>query len=54
MIICLDDNMLSIFYSQVGDCPERILMSQVKLTDNWLDWTTTEQVMILESETDYE
>ncbi|MBV7327075.1 hypothetical protein KFU94_02195 [Chloroflexi bacterium TSY] len=50
----LDGDILSIFYSRAGDCPERILMSQVMLTEKWLDWTTTEPIVILESETDYE
>lgn len=45
---------LYVFYSRVGDAPERILLSKIKLTDNWNDWTPTAPVTVAQPETDYE
>jgi len=45
---------LYVFYSRVGDSPERILLSKIKLTDNWEDWTPTAPVTVAEPATDYE
>jgi len=48
------DNHLYVFYSQAGEQPERILLSTIELTDNWLEWTATEPVEVLRPEFDYE
>ncbi len=50
----LVDNVLQIFFSKVHDCPEHILMSTVKLTDDWMTWKETEPVSVLKPETNYE
>jgi hypothetical protein len=50
----LDGDTLSVFYSNAHDCPERILLSQIELTPDWLDWTPTEPVTVLEPEMGYE
>ena len=50
----LDRNTLSIFYSNAHDCPERILLSSVELTPDWMSWTATDPVTLLEPELDYE
>ena len=34
----LDDNTLSVFYTNAGDCPERILLSTIDLTPDWRQW----------------
>lgn len=50
----LDGDVLSVFYTNAGDCPERILLSRVELTDDWMQWRASEPVTILAPETDYE
>jgi hypothetical protein len=50
----LDGHVLSVFYSNAGDCPERILLSHVDLRPDWLDWRETAPVTVLEPETEYE
>jgi hypothetical protein len=45
---------LLIFYSRGGDCPERILLSTVKLTDNWNEWAASKPIDVLKPEKDYE
>jgi hypothetical protein len=45
---------LWVFYSRVGDTPERILLSKIKLTDNWNDWTPTQPITIVEPKKAYE
>ncbi len=50
----LVNDTLYVFYSRVGDSPERILLSKIKLTDDWNDWTPTVPVTVAEPETDYE
>ena len=50
----LDGNILSIFYSNVGDAPERILLSTIELTSEWMTWQESEPVTVLEPELEYE
>ena len=50
----LDGSRLSVFYTDAGDCPERILLSTIDLTPDWMEWRASEPVVILEPETDYE
>jgi hypothetical protein len=50
----LDGDTLSVFYTNAGDCPERILLSTIALTPDWHDWRTTAPVTVLEPETEYE
>lgn len=45
---------LHIFYSRGGDCPERILLSKMKLTGDWKQWQPGEPKDLLRSETEYE
>jgi len=45
---------LLVFYSQVGDTPERILMSEIDLTLPWTDWRPSAPRVVLEPERDYE
>jgi hypothetical protein len=45
---------LYVFYSRVGDAPEHILLSKIKLTDNWNQWEATQLIDIAVPETDYE
>ena len=50
----LDDNILSVFYSNAGDNPERILLATIELTDDWMSWRESEAVALLEPQTEYE
>jgi hypothetical protein len=45
---------LLVFYSRIGDTPERILLSEIALTDDWTKWTATQPVDIALPEKDYE
>ncbi|MDX2305669.1 MAG: hypothetical protein NW226_22875 [Microscillaceae bacterium] len=45
---------LWIFYSKIGDKPESILLSKIKWTPNWNEWTPTEPALIAEPTTEYE
>lgn len=45
---------LSVFYSNAGDCPERILVSKIDLRPDWMEWRASAPSVVLEPETDYE
>jgi hypothetical protein len=49
-----DGDRLSIFYSNAHDCPERILLSKIDLTPDWLTWRASEAVTVLEPQVSYE
>lgn len=50
----LDDDLLTVFYTNVGDCPERILRSTIALADDWWTWRNTDPVTVLAPELAYE
>jgi hypothetical protein len=50
----LDGTTLTVFHSNWGDCPERILMSTIELDGDWMQWKNTEPVTVLEPELDCE
>ena len=50
----LRGDLLRIYYSRIGDEPERILVSEVKLTADWRDWRSSEPATLLRPERDYE
>ena len=50
----LEGDTLRVFYSNVGDCPERILMAAIDLAPDWMEWMESEPVVVLEPERDYE
>ncbi|MGC3946191.1 MAG: hypothetical protein QM762_17020 [Chryseolinea sp.] len=47
-------NTLWVFYSRVGDEPERILLSKIPLTADWNTWTPTVPVTVVQSREAYE
>jgi len=47
-------DLLHIFYTIVGDDPERIYHAQVDLRPDWTEWTATPPSEVLRPETDYE
>lgn len=52
--VLVRDDRLMVFYSSAHDCPERILLSEIDLTVDWLDWSPSEAITVLEPETEYE
>jgi hypothetical protein len=52
--LLLHDDILAIFYTRIGDAPERILMSTVSLTNDWKDWVASKPMEILKPEMDFE
>jgi hypothetical protein len=50
----LDGDVLSVYYSNIGDCPERLVMSTVHLAGSWEHWKSSEPVEILEPEFPFE
>ncbi len=52
--LMLEGSLLSVFYTNAGDCPERILLSTIDLTPDWQSWTASAPVVVLEPEHDYE
>jgi hypothetical protein len=50
----LDGDVLSVFYTNRGDCPERILRSTIHLTPDWREWRASQPEVILEPELEYE
>ena len=52
--VALQGDVLYVFFSNAGDCPERILLSRISLTPDWTDWRATEPEVVLEPETDHE
>ncbi len=47
-------DVLRLFFSRTGDCPEHIMMSEVPLGDDWTQWQPTRPVSVVEPETDWE
>ena len=45
---------LYVFWTQVGDAPERILLSMVDLADDWTRWRETQSTEVLRPERDWE
>jgi len=50
----LDGDTLSVSFSYVHDCSERILLSTVELDRDWFDWRESEPVTVLEPDLNYE
>lgn len=47
-------DLLHLFYSNVGDCPERIKRSIVRLTDDWSEWKGAQFEEVMRPETNVE
>ena len=50
----LDGSTLNVFYTNAMDCPERIYLATIDLTEDWTQWKDSEPVTVLEPELDYE
>lgn len=45
---------LSVYFSRIGDSPERILVSRIDLTADWKNWRASPPVTVIAPGTDYE
>ncbi len=45
---------LFVFYSRIGDCPERILYAVIDLSPDWNEWKCSTPTTVLEPKCDYE
>ena len=45
---------LLVFWTQVGDCPESILLSEIHLDSDWTKWQASEPSLLVKPETDWE
>lgn len=52
--VFIKNDILYVFYSRIGDQPERILLSKINLSEDWNTWTATDPVTVLAPELDYE
>ena len=50
----LQGNHLSVYFSRIGDRPERILLSQIPLRPDWRKWRASPPLTVLGPETAYE
>ena len=48
------EDTLNVFWTQVGEAPERILLSTIDLTVPWTDWKETDPVEVLRPERSWE
>jgi hypothetical protein len=47
-------DILQVFWTRVGDAPERILLSEIELTPDWTKWRESEAVEVLRPERPWE
>ena len=52
--LLLRGSRLQVFFTAIGDAPERVLMSTIDLTSDWTAWHATAPVDVLEPATRYE
>lgn len=52
--VLVKNGTLFLFYTRKSDAPERILVSQIELGDDWTNWTASEPIELLRPETEYE
>ena len=50
----LDGSILSVFYTDVGNDPESILLATIDLAPDWLQWKESKALTVLQPERDYE
>jgi hypothetical protein len=48
------DRTLYVFFTGIGDAPERLMLSTIDLTGNWQSWTASAPVELLRPEAPYE
>ena len=50
----VDGDTLLVLYTNAGANPERILLSQIELTSDWMSWQESEPVVVIEPELEWE
>jgi hypothetical protein len=48
------DDVLYVFWTQVGDIPERILLSTIDISGDWMNWKANQAVEVLRPENPWE
>lgn len=48
------DETLHVFWTRVGDAPERILLSSIDLRGDWANWSVSDEVEVMRPETPWE
>lgn len=48
--LMVEGDSLLVFYTDVGNTPERILLSTIELTSDWRNWQESEPALVLEPE----
>jgi hypothetical protein len=49
-----EGNKLTLFYTRIGDAPERIFVTQIEMTPDWESWHAVPPKLVLKPETGYE
>lgn len=52
--LMIRDNTLHVFWTQAGHAPERIFLSTIDMTGDWMQWSESEPVEVLRPETEWE
>ena len=52
--LTIRDDTLYVFYTIVGENPERILLSTIRLTEDWMTWKESPPVVLLKPEMEWE
>jgi hypothetical protein len=52
--VLVRDNTLYVFWTRVGDTPERILLSTIDISKNWMEWKESPAVEVLRPEKPWE
>jgi hypothetical protein len=52
--IMIRDGRLLVFFTQIGDTPERIKLSEIELHSDWQKWRASDPITVLAPERDYE
>lgn len=52
--LLIRDNKLHVFWTQAGHAPERIFLSSIDMTGDWMQWQESEAVEVLRPETEWE
>jgi hypothetical protein len=49
-----EGNKLTVFFTRIGDAPERIFVTEIEMTSDWQSWHATPPKLVLKPETGYE
>jgi hypothetical protein len=52
--VIVNENVLQVFFTMAGDSPERIKLSTISLSDDWMNWTASEPIDVLSPEKPWE